>query len=954
MEALESSLERLHGPVVMQSAPQKARKRTRWTVVVDGVVPGTSSESVQSGTVSESSKSTDGPEPEQTRAQGLLSVATLRSCRTAVDEAVAGALVGENHASEVIVQHVLELKNASVLAERKAAQRALTYAITNRGDAGGVFRTLFAFWRAGEWDATATLALMRALPRFADAAGEHVRLYVSELLHLTMLGRLPELDPNRTSNFEDKSVERQARREHEAPTSYIDLDRAMNPDAPENTSLLRSLLRLVGVAPIIQAIRPWFESPEYLIRLCAAHVIAFLASSAGFATIQPLLEAMLSSRRYGSLPRETAALSLRLLATRWSGDLHPHLPSFVQFVLRLVSDPDPLVKLAGARAVAALATVVSAQDSASLEALRAPIWDGVRAYYDRTLVAFLSAAAALIRCMPLEERAFHAAALLAPTMRAMRTHCAVGVLEQLLVHGSIPEDTLASNVLGEFLEMCFLRPERSVCRAAARSAVRRRLARVAALMSERVGVSAVLTDDVVCCLDAADADPVIVLLLLETVRQVLRSGRGQLDLKPASERRLIQGLLQCLRRSAPTPYRHVSSILWMLGAHVVPWSETLVHLLVARLQSAAAATRAEAARLVCRLVPMWVQLGDADALARLGIVLAECYNEVYPEALAAMLEALGAILDHLTAYLPPSEVPFAEILSRLVPVLRNPAEEVQAAAALVVMVLARHAGSSIPDSEWLRVAQELRRALGAQRRQVRYRAVDAYGAVARVLGEIDSLGQTLLAALRQTDRSMRVAASVALAIATLQSPDRMLAQLLDAYIGEQDKNVQTGILKSVGFYCAFSGDANRSWNALQVYAVTRLLESALIERYDTHRQLACEATGHFALALVGHGYEEAMLHLLNHVWPAYVAQVSSPEDTHLEHAVAFSVQALGIALGAGVLNAYLTQGLFHPAQAVRKLYWTVQRWQMEYFGGWSGVSSCLFGLKGPEWPAATL
>lgn len=48
-----------------------------------------------------------------------------------------------------------------------------------------------------------------------------------------------------------------------------------------------------------------------------------------------------------------------------------------------------------------------------------------------------------------------------------------------------------------------------------------------------------------------------------------------------------------------------------------------------------------------------------------------------------------------------------------------------------------------------------------------------------------------------------------------------------------------------------------------VYAVTPLLEDALIDRDQVHRQTAASVVKHVALGVVGLGCEDAMLHLLS-------------------------------------------------------------------------------------------
>ena len=52
-----------------------------------------------------------------------------------------------------------------------------------------------------------------------------------------------------------------------------------------------------------------------------------------------------------------------------------------------------------------------------------------------------------------------------------------------------------------------------------------------------------------------------------------------------------------------------------------------------------------------------------------------------------------------------------------------------------------------------------------------------------------------------------------------------------------------------------------------IYAVTPLLEDALMDRDRVHRQTACTAVKHMALGVVGFGNEDALIHLLNLVWP---------------------------------------------------------------------------------------
>jgi splicing factor 3B subunit 1 len=73
---------------------------------------------------------------------------------------------------------------------------------------------------------------------------------------------------------------------------------------------------------------------------------------------------------------------------------------------------------------------------------------------------------------------------------------------------------------------------------------------------------------------------------------------------------------------------------------------------------------------------------------------------------------------------------------------------------------------------------------------------------------------------------------------------------------------------------------------------------------------------HLALGVAGMGCEDAMLHLMNLVWPNGFE--TSP---HVNSAITSALEAMQVALRAGILLSYLLQGLFHPARKVREQYW---------------------------------
>ena len=72
------------------------------------------------------------------------------------------------------------------------------------------------------------------------------------------------------------------------------------------------------------------------------------------------------------------------------------------------------------------------------------------------------------------------------------------------------------------------------------------------------------------------------------------------------------------------------------------------------------------------------------------------------------------------------------------------------------------------------------------------------------------------------------------------------------------------------------------------------------------------------MGVAGQGCEDALLHLLNFVWPNLFE-----ESPHVIQAVFDAIQGLVVALGPNVVLQYTLQGLYHPARKVREVYWRV-------------------------------
>jgi len=164
------------------------------------------------------------------------------------------------------------------------------------------------------------------------------------------------------------------------------------------------------------------------------------------------------------------------------------------------------------------------------------------------------------------------------------------------------------------------------------------------------------------------------------------------------------------------------------------------------------------------------------------------------------------------------------------------------------------------------------------------------------------------------ERQNRVCTTVAIAIvAETCSPFTVLPALMNEY-RVPELNVQNGVLKSLSFMFEYVGEMGKDY----IYAVSPLLEDALMDRDLVHRQTSMAAIQHIALGVYGFGCEDALNHLMNYVWPNVFE--TSP---HVVQAFMGAIEGMRVGMGSIKVLQYTLQGLFHPARKVRDVYWRV-------------------------------
>ena len=353
------------------------------------------------------------------------------------------------------------------------------------------------------------------------------------------------------------------------------------------------------------------------------------------------------------------------------------------------------------------------------------------------------------------------------------------------------------------------------------------------------------------------------------------------------------------------------TVISSLGLRAKPYLKQITATIKWRLNNKSSQIRMQAADLISRIARVMQECNEDALMGHLGVVLYEYLGEEYPEVLGSILGALRAIVNviGMTKMTPP----IRDLLPRLTPIMRNRHEKVQENCIDLVGRIADRGAEYVSAKEWMRICFELLEMLKAHKKAIRRAAVSTFGYIAKAIGPQDVL-HTLLNNLKVQDRQMRVCTTVAVAIvAETCGPFTVLPAIMNEY-RVPELNIQNGVLKALSFVFEYIGDISKDY----IFAVAPLLEDALMDRDPVHRQTSCAAVKHLALGVAGLGCEDALLHLLNFVWPNIFE-----ESPHVVRAVFDAVEGIMVGLGPNTILQYALQGLYHPARKVREVHWKV-------------------------------
>ncbi|KAJ2275663.1 U2 snRNP component prp10 [Coemansia sp. RSA 2526] len=693
----------------------------------------------------------------------------------------------------------------------------------------------------------------------------------------------------------------------------IDEDRYARAEGHE---IISNLSKAAGLPAMISTMRPDIDHVDEYVRNTTARALSVVASALGVPALMPFLKAVCRSRKSWQA-RQTGMRVVRQIAVLVRSGVLPHLRSLVECVGHGLDDEHQPVRTASALALASLAEASAPYGIESFDSVLKPLWLGIRKHRGKGLAAFLKAIGFIIPLMDIEYANHYTREVMVILIREFQSpdeymkNIVLKVVKQCVATAGVPPQYIKEEVLPEYFRAFWVR----------RMALERRqylqVIDTTVELASRVGGSEVINHIV---LHLKDESAAYRNMVMEAISRII-SELGALDIEGRLEELLMDGALYAFQEQTGegrTVLDGFGVIVNGLGTRAKPYLQQITSALLWRLNNQAPLVRQQAADLVARIAPVMKACGEDELMSRVSIMLFEYLGEEYPEVLGSILGGLKAIVNVIG--MSEMQPPIGDLLPRLTPILKNRHEKVQENCIDLVGRIADRGAEHVSAREWMRNCFSLLDLLRAHKKAIRRAAVSTFGYIAKAIGPQDVLA-TLLNNLKVQERQNRVCTTVAIAIvAETCAPFTVLPALMNEY-RVPELNVQNGVLKSLSFLFEYVGAMGRDY----VNAITPLLEDALVDRDLVHRQQAASVIKHMALGVRGLSNDDAVLHLLNYLWPNVFE--TSP---HSICAVLEAVESCRVCLGAGRVLQYTLQGLFHPARKVRDVYWRI--YNMMYVG----------------------
>ncbi|EDQ88333.1 uncharacterized protein MONBRDRAFT_37521 [Monosiga brevicollis MX1] len=677
----------------------------------------------------------------------------------------------------------------------------------------------------------------------------------------------------------------------------------------EGREIISNLAKAAGLATMISTMRPDIDDMDEYVRNTTARAFAVVASALGIPSLLPFLKAVCRSKKSWQA-RHTGIKIVQQIAILMGCAILPHLRNLVAIIQHGLTDEQQKVRTITALSLAALAEAATPYGIESFDSVLIPLWQGIREHRGKGLAAFLKAIGYIIPLMDAETAGYYTREVMVILVREFQSpdeemkKIVLKVVKQCCATDGVTAAYIRSDILPHFFKHFWNQ------RMALDQRNYRELVDTTVELANKVGARDIverLVDDL------KDDSEVYRKMVLETVDLTL-SNLGADDIDSGLEERLMDGILYAFQEQVTEDrvmLNGFGAVVNALGTRVKSYLTQIAGTILWRLNNKSAKVRQQAADLVSRIAVVMKKCDEEQLLNQLGVVLYEYLGEEYPEVLGSILGGLKAIVS--VVGMERMKPPIKDLLPRLTPILKNRHEKVQENCIDLVGRIADRGAEAVSSKEWMRICFELLELLKAHKKAIRRATVNTFGYIAKAIGPQDVLA-TLLNNLKVQERQNRVCTTVAIAIvAETCAPFTVLPGLMNEY-RVPELNVRNGVLKSLSFVFEYIGEMGKDY----IYAVTPMLEDALMDRDPVHRQTAASVIKHMSLGVYGFGNEDALIHLLNYVWPNIFE--TSP---HVIGAVMDAIGGMRVSLGPNKILSYTLQGLYHPARKVRNVYWKI-------------------------------
>jgi splicing factor 3B subunit 1 len=626
----------------------------------------------------------------------------------------------------------------------------------------------------------------------------------------------------------------------------------------EGREIISNLSKAAGLAHMISTMRPDIDHVDEYVRNTTARAFAVVASALGIPALLPFLRAVCRSKKSWQA-RHTGVKIVQQIPILMGCAILPHLKGLVDCIADNLNDEQAKVRTVTSLAIAALAEAANPYGIESFDEILNPLWTGARKQRGKGLAGFLKAVGFIIPLMDEEYANYYTSQIMEILLREFSSpddemkKVVLKVISQCASTDGVTAAYLKESVLGDFFKSFWVR------RMALDKRNYRQVVDTTVDISQKVGGAEILERLVNNLKDESEAYRK---MTVETVEKIVAS-LGAADIGERLEERLIDGILHAFHEQSIEDVvllNGFGTVVNSLGVRCKPYLTQIASTILWKLNNKSPSVRQQAADLVSRIAMVMKQCGEDQLMAKVSVVLYEYLGEEYPEVLGSILGALRSIVT--VVGINQMQPPIKDLLPRLTPILRNRHEKVQENTIDLVGRIADRGPESVNAREWMRICFELLDMLKAHKKGIRRAANNTFGYIAKAIGPQDVLA-TLLNNLRVQERQSRVCTAVAIGIvAETCAPFTVLPALMNEY-RVPELNVQNGVLKALTFVFEYIGEMAKDY----VYAVTPLLEDALIDRDQVHRQTAASVVKHIALGVVGLGCEDALVHLLNLLMP---------------------------------------------------------------------------------------